>query len=91
MSGVNNFSWEGKARNHHVVPYYRPISEEKLAPNEKVTPSEDVEKGANLLDDMNNTKIAEKLDVPVRNDSVTQNKNWKPARDVFNDKEKNKD
>ena len=52
MSGVNKFSGEGQAKNHHAVPYYWPIYEEKVSPSEKVTPSEEVEKGTNTLDDM---------------------------------------
>ena len=42
MSGVNKFSGEGQARNPHVVQYHRPISKEKVAPSEKVTPNERV-------------------------------------------------
>ena len=57
MYGVNKFAREGQARNNHFVPYYWPITEEKLAPSEKVTPSEGVEKGTNLLDDIYNTKF----------------------------------
>ena len=45
MSGVNKFSGEGQARNHHVVKYYWPIAKETLSPREKVTPSEKFEKG----------------------------------------------
>ena len=44
MSGVNKFAGEGQAINHHVVPYYRPITKEKISPSEKVTPSEEVKK-----------------------------------------------
>ena len=74
MSGVNNFVGEGQARNYHVVPYYRPIYEEKIVPSEKFTPSEEVEKGTHFLDDMDNTKFTEKLDLPMHNDSLTPNK-----------------
>ena len=73
MYGVNKFSGEGQAINHHVVQYFFPIAEEKLAPSEKVTPSEDVEKGTKTLDDMYNTNFTEKLELPVHNDSVTPN------------------
>ena len=45
MSEVIKFYGEGQARIHNVVPYNRPIAEEKVAPVEKVTPSEDVKKG----------------------------------------------
>ena len=75
MSGINKVFGEGQTRNHHVVPYYLEISEEQLAPSDKVTPSEEVEKVTNLLDDMDNTKFTEKLYLPVRNDSVTPNNN----------------
>ena len=47
-------------------------------------------KGANFLDDMDNTKLTEKLDLPTRNDSVTQKK-AKKARDDSDDKETTKD
>ena len=50
MSGVNIFAGEAQARNHHVFPYYQPVVKEKVAPSEKFTPSEEVEKGNNLLD-----------------------------------------
>ena len=46
------FSGGGQAKNHHVVPYYWPISKEKVSPSEKVTPSEKVEKGTKMLDDI---------------------------------------
>ena len=52
MSGVNKFSGKGQAKIHHVVPYYWPIAKENLAPSEKITPNEEVEKGTNLLDCM---------------------------------------
>ena len=91
MSGVSKFSGEGQEKNHHVVPYYWPISEEKVAPSEKVTPSDNVEKGDNLLYDMYNTKFTEKLDLPVRNDSVTPNGKKKQARDDLDYEETTKD
>ena len=55
MSGVNNFSEEGGGNFYHVV-----FAEEKLTslpkktvvPSEKVTPSDDVEKITNILNDM---------------------------------------
>ena len=43
MSGVNKFSIEGQAKIHHVV-----VSKEKVAPSEKVTTSEEVEKGTDF-------------------------------------------
>ena len=52
VSGVNKFAWKFQSRNHHTVPYYRPISEEKVAPSEKVTLSEEVEKVTKMLDDI---------------------------------------
>ena len=52
MSGVNKFAGESQAKINHVVPYYRPIAEEKVALSQKVTPSEEVEKGTIFLDDM---------------------------------------
>ena len=51
------FSGEGESKIHNVIPYYWPISEEKVAPSEKVTPSEDVKKGTNLLDHMEETVV----------------------------------
>ena len=45
-----------------------PFPKKELAPSDKVTPSEEVEKGTNLLDDIYNTKFTEKLDFPMRND-----------------------
>ena len=47
MSGFNKFSGEYQVKNHHVVG-----SEEKSVPSEKVTPSEEVEKGTNFLNYM---------------------------------------
>ena len=60
MSGDNKFSGKGHTKIHPVVPYYQivakgkssTISEEKMSPSEKVTPSEEVEKGTNVLNDM---------------------------------------
>ena len=52
MSRVDKFAGEVQAKNHHVVPYYWPISEEKVPPSKKVKPSEEVKKGTDLLDDM---------------------------------------
>ena len=52
MPGVNKFAGEGQAKNHHVVLYCRPIVKEKVAPREKVTPSEEVEKLTKILDDI---------------------------------------
>ena len=56
-----------------------------------MTPSDEVEKEINLLDDMYNTKFTEKLDPPVSNDSVTPNKMEKQTRDHLYDKETAKD
>ena len=45
MSGVNKFAGEGQGKNHHVVidkEKSSTISEEKVEPSEKVTPSESV-------------------------------------------------
>ena len=55
MSGVNNFAGEGQGKIHHGVVAEEKssaIAEEKLVPSEKVTPSEEVEKGTNILNDM---------------------------------------
>ena len=41
--------------SHIIVPFPK----KKVASREKVTPSEEVEKGTNLLDDINNTKLKE--------------------------------
>ena len=68
MSRFNKFAWESQAKNHNVVQYCRPIAKEKVAPSEKVTQSEEVEKGTNFLDDVDNTKFIEKQDLPVCND-----------------------
>ena len=43
-----------------------------------------------MLDDIDNTKYTEKLDLPICNDSVTSNKK-KKSRDDSNDEETNKD
>ena len=59
MSGANKFSGEGQSRNNHFIPYYRPIVKEKVVPSENVTLNENIEKGTNLLDDMDNTKSTE--------------------------------
>ena len=50
-----------------------PFTKKKLAPSEKVTPNEEVEKVTNLLDDMDNTKFTEKLNLQVSNDSMSPN------------------
>ena len=52
----------------HIISLF---PKKKVAPSDKVTPSEEVEKGTNLLDDMYNMKFTEKLDLPMRIDSVT--------------------
>ena len=39
-------------------------------PMEKIAPSEEIEKGTRTLDDMDDTKSAEKLELPVLNDLV---------------------
>ena len=57
MPGVNKFAGEGQTRNHHVFPYYRTMSEEKISPNEEI------KNGTNLLDDMDNNKFTEKLTI----------------------------
>ena len=51
-----------------------PFPKKKVSPSEKVTLSEEVEKGTFLLDDMDNTKFKEKLDLTMHNDSVTPKK-----------------
>ena len=51
-----------------------PFPKKKEAKIKKVTPSGEVEKGTNLLNDMNNTRFTEKLDLSMRNDSVTPKK-----------------
>ena len=50
-----------------------PFPRKKVAPSEKVTPSEEVEKVTETLDDMDDTKLSEKGELPVLNDSVTPN------------------
>ena len=72
--------------SHIIVP----LPKKKVAPSEKVTPSEEVEKGSNLLDDMDNIKFTEKLDLPMRNDSVTTKKK-EIERDDLDDEETTKD
>ena len=55
MSGVNKFSGEGQGKIHHVVVAENKSStiyEEKLILSEKVPPSEGVEKGTNILNDV---------------------------------------
>ena len=74
MSGAKKFAREDQARNHRVVSYYQPISKEKLSPSDKVTPSEEVEKGIDFLDYMDNTKFTGKIDLPMSNDSVIPKK-----------------
>ena len=51
-----------------------PLPREKVAPSDKVPPSEEVEKGTNLLYDMDNTKFTEKIDFPMHNYLITPNK-----------------
>ena len=51
-----------------------PFPKKKVSPSQKVTPSEEVEKGTNLLDDMDSNKFTKKLDLTMRNDSVTPKK-----------------
>ena len=67
-----------------------PLTKKKVASSEKVTPSEQVEKGTKLLDDIDKTKFIETLDLPIRNDSLTPNKN-KKLRDDLDDIETSKD
>ena len=55
MSGVNKFAGEGQGKIHHVFVARRkvaPLPKKKVVPSEKVTPSEEVEKGTNILNDM---------------------------------------
>ena len=55
MYGVNKFSGEGQGKIHHVVvadEKSNTIVEEKMVTNEKVTPSEEVDKDNKRLDDM---------------------------------------
>ena len=55
MSGANNISGEGQGNIHHIL-----IAKEKVAPlpkkisylSKKVTQSNEVEKGTNILNDM---------------------------------------
>ena len=49
------------------------FSKEKVAPSEKFPPIEEIEKWTKTLEDMDNNKFTEILDLPVRNDSVTRN------------------
>ena len=70
MSGFNKFAGEGLAQNLHAIQYYSPIAKEKWAPSNKVTPSDEV-KGTKNLYDKYNTKITEKIELSVCNDSVT--------------------
>ena len=44
-----------------------------------------------MLDDMDNTKFIETLELPLRNDSVTPNNNNKQVRDDLDDEEAKKD
>ena len=67
-----------------------PLTKKKVASSEKVTPSEQVEKGTKLLDDIDKTKFIETLDLPIRNYSLTPNKN-KKLRDDLDDIETSKD
>ena len=73
MSVFNKLSGEGQAINNHIVQYYWTISKEKLAPSEKATPSEEVEKGTKTSDDIDNTKFTEKLELPEHIYSLTPN------------------
>ena len=55
MSGVNKFFGKGQGEIHHVVVSERKsnaISKEKVATSDKVTTSEEVDKGTKFLDDM---------------------------------------
>ena len=45
-----------------------PFPKKELAPSDKVTPSEEVEKGTSLLDDIYHTKFTEKTRLSMRND-----------------------
>ena len=52
MSRINKFAGEGQEKFHHVVVSEEKscaISEEKVVQTEKVTPREEVEKGTNIL------------------------------------------
>ena len=54
MSGVNKFSGEGQGKIHHIVvsEVSSTIANEKTVPSDKFTPSEEVEKGTIILNDM---------------------------------------
>ena len=55
LSGVNNFSGEGQETIHHVVVAEvksATIYEETLVPSDNVTPSEEVQKVTNILNDI---------------------------------------
>ena len=54
MSGVDKFAGEVKGKNHHVVvakEKVAPLTMKKIVTSEKITPSEEVEKDTNLLND----------------------------------------
>ena len=59
-----------------------PFPKKKVSPSEKVTLSEEVEKGTIFLDDMDNTKFKEKLDLTMNNYSVTLKKRTKTSDDL---------
>ena len=46
------FTGEGQARNHHFSCIIGPFPKKKVAPREKFRPSEEVEKGTKILDDI---------------------------------------
>ena len=55
MSGINKFSREGQRKIHHDFISKEKVAlfpKKKLAPGEKVIPSEEFEKGTNLFNDM---------------------------------------
>ena len=58
MSGVNKFSGEGQGKVHHVLvaeEKVSPLPKKKVVPSEKVTASEEAEKGTNILNYMEDT------------------------------------
>ena len=55
MSGVNELAGEGQGKMNHVViskEKVAPLPNKKVEPSKKFTPSNDVEKGTNLLNGM---------------------------------------
>ena len=60
MSGGNNFSGEGQGKIHHVVvakEKLSPLPKKIVVPGEKVTPSEEILKGTNILNDMEESVV----------------------------------